>query len=185
MNKKFAVVSAALLSCICLASCAQECTLAELTAQASQYSLSEVREEYSGCTQKTESYWKTDSDSVILQAALKIAYGGGENGEKTTTETSTAVAVAAAADLTGVADLVNVDSDSIKYYLDGTAIKITADYEGDYELAGYSGTGSVSYEFTTYSDGRLKKGSTKTVLDGDSIGHIETSVVLTYSYTKA
>ncbi len=185
MNKKFAVVSAALLSCICLTSCAQECTLSELTAQASQYSVSEVREEYSGCTLKTESYWKTDSDSVLLQTALKLGYGGGENGEKKTEETSTEVTVATAADLTGVADLVDVDSDSIKYYLDGTAIKITVDYEGDYELAGYNGTGSVSYEFTTYSDGRLKKESTKTEIDSDSIGHIETSVVLTYSYTKA
>ncbi len=182
MKKKFAALSAGLLSIICLAGCAKECELSELTAQCAEYDADEVRANYSACTIKTEIYY--DSDIGMINTMLGLSNYGAEPGEKYTREDDGIIAVATAADLTGIADYIDVDSDSIHYYLDGTAIKVTVDYEGEVEVSGYTGTGSISYEFTTYSDGRYKKVSYSYEFDVDD-SHTEYSSVETYSYTKA
>ncbi len=179
MNKKFATLSACLLSVVCLASCAQECTLAELTAQASKYDASAVREEYSRCTVKTQITSSSDSDSSIIQALTT----GGET--ETSEETTSVLPVATSADLTSIVGNWESQEDYIKYYLDGTAIKITLDYEGDVDYSSFSGEGTISYEFTTYSDGRYKKVTTEYSIDTTLTGHYEYKSVVTYSYTKA
>ncbi len=188
MNKKIAAVSLSLLSVVCLASCAEEVTLADVTAQAAKYDASAVSEEYSGCTISSEIYFESDNETVASICSLIF---GVESGEKKTDETTVPVAVATADDL-GI-DLSGLDADfeseHVKYYLDGAAIKIEIDYEGSflYQIGttAYNVDGSVDYEFSTYDDGRIKKISTEIEFYYQTLGDFEYSAVYKYSYTKA
>jgi len=185
MKKRLAIVALGLVSIMSLASCSKEVTAAEAKKQADTYSQDDASAKYSGGQAKAEMTITSDNEKV--KAALTLL--GIESGKTTATTISTDIVVITSADITEFA--AEYDSQYIKYYINGSAVSVKANYSGtiDEDTYGISGTAAIIAEFTTNGEGLAtysysKISYTNAKMGSTDVGSFSTEAKISYTYTK-